>query len=122
MVDLINHPPHYNSHPSGVEAIEITEHLDFCSGNAIKYIWRAGEKNKDKEIQDLRKAVWYLHRWISLVPAKPLIPFPCQDKVASYIKFEPSWRAVALWQIINHQPLSAISTINYEILRIENNV
>lgn len=122
MVDLINHPPHYNFHPSGVEAIEITEHLDFCSGNAIKYIWRAGEKNKDKEIQDLRKAVWYLHRWISLVPAKPLVSFPRQDLVARYIKFEPSWRAIAMWQIINHQPLSAISIIEQEILRIENNV
>lgn len=122
MVDLINHPPHYNFHPSGVEAIEITERLDFCSGNAVKYIWRAGEKNKDKEIQDLKKAIWYLNRWISLVPAQPLIPFPCQDKVASYIKFEPSWRSIAIWQIINHQPLSAISIIEQEILRIENNV
>jgi len=42
--------------------------------------------------------------------------------VAQYIKFESSWKAIAIWQIINHQPLSAISTINYEILRIENNV
>jgi hypothetical protein len=122
MVNLVDHPPHYNSHPSGVEAIEITEHLDFCSGNAIKYIWRAGEKNKDKEIQDLRKAVWYLNRWISLVPAKPLVSFPRQDLVAQYIKFESSWKALALWHIINHQPLSAVSIIEQEILRIENNV
>ena len=122
MVNLVDHPLHYNSHPSGVEAIEITERLAFCPGNAIKYIWRAGEKNKDKEIQDLRKAVWYLSRWISLVPPEPLISFPRQDKVAQYIKFESSWKALALWHIINHQPLSAVIIIEQEILRIENNV
>ncbi len=40
----VDHPPHYNSHPSGVECIEITEHYNFCVGNAIKYVWRAGLK------------------------------------------------------------------------------
>ena len=35
MVDLVNHPPHYSAHPSGVEVIELTEHLPFCLGNAV---------------------------------------------------------------------------------------
>jgi hypothetical protein len=60
--DLVNHPPHYKSHPSGVECITITEHFNFCRGNAIKYIWRAGEK--DCEIKDLKKAAWYIQREI----------------------------------------------------------
>ncbi len=38
--DKVNHPKHYTSHPSGIEAIQITEHYDFCIGNAIKYLWR----------------------------------------------------------------------------------
>ena len=58
----VNHPKHYVSHPSGVECIQVTEHMNFCLGNAIKYIWRADLKGKD--IQDLEKAVWYLQREI----------------------------------------------------------
>lgn len=59
--DPVNHPSHYISHPSGVEAITITEHMNFCLGNAIKYIWRADMKNG---IQDLKKAAWYINREI----------------------------------------------------------
>jgi hypothetical protein len=65
--DLVNHPPHYKSHPSGVECITITEHFNFCRGNAIKYIWRAGEK--DCEIKDLKKAAWYINREIKRLEA-----------------------------------------------------
>jgi hypothetical protein len=62
MSDPVNHPKHYNAHPSGVEAIDIAEHMSFCLGNAIKYIWRADFKND--AIEDLRKAVWYIEREI----------------------------------------------------------
>ena len=58
--DPVNHPKHYNDHPSGVECITITRHMGFNIGNAIKYLWRAGLKDKDFEIQDLRKAIWYI--------------------------------------------------------------
>ena len=60
--DPINHPPHYTTHPSGVECIEIIEHFNFCVGNAIKYLWRAGLKGD--AIDDLRKARWYIDREI----------------------------------------------------------
>lgn len=59
--DPVSKPKHYNVHPSGVETIQITEHMNFCLGNAMKYIWRADEKNG---VEDLRKAVWYLNREI----------------------------------------------------------
>jgi len=69
-VDQVNHPKHYVSHPSGVECIEITEHMNFNLGNAIKYIWRASLKGK--EIEDLRKARWYVDREIQrLMKEKP---------------------------------------------------
>ena len=58
--DEVNQPSHYTSHPSGIECIEITRHHDFAIGNAIKYLWRAGLKNSDNEVQDLEKAVWYI--------------------------------------------------------------
>lgn len=71
-LDRVNHPPHYLNHPSGVECIQITEHMNFCLGNAIKYIWRAGQKGTPKtELEDLRKAAWYVNREIArLVDAK----------------------------------------------------
>lgn len=62
MNDMVNHPPHYTSHPSGIETIDITEHMNFCLGNAIKYIMRS--ELKGKQIEDLKKAVWYINREI----------------------------------------------------------
>ncbi len=60
--DLVNRPPHYTEHPSGIECIQITEHMNFNLGNAMKYIWRADLKNG---IQDLEKARWYINREIT---------------------------------------------------------
>lgn len=62
-VDLVNHPPHYTSHPSGVECITIVEWMSFNCGNAVKYLWRSGEKGF--QIQDLKKARWYVDREIA---------------------------------------------------------
>lgn len=64
--DPVNHPRHYVAHPSGIECIEITRHLPFDIGNAVKYIWRADLKNGD---QDYRKALWYLDDAIANAPA-----------------------------------------------------
>lgn len=63
--DMVNHPPHYNSHPSGVECITITEHMSFTIGNAVKYLWRADLKHDDGGLEDLRKARFYLDREIA---------------------------------------------------------
>jgi len=56
--DPIN--PNYYKKGFGIECIDVTKHFNFCRGNAMKYLWRAGEKNADKEIEDLKKALWYL--------------------------------------------------------------
>ena len=60
--DPVSRPMHYASHPSGVECIQVTEHMNFCIGNAIKYLWRAGLKGD--AIQDLEKARFYIDREI----------------------------------------------------------
>ena len=65
MNDPVNHPSHYNDHPSGVECIQVTEHMGFCVGNAIKYLWRAGKKGST--IEDLKKARWYIDREIQRI-------------------------------------------------------
>lgn len=57
--DPVHHPRHYNTHPSGIECIEVARHFNFNIGNVIKYVWRCDEK--DAPIQDLEKAAWYLN-------------------------------------------------------------
>ena len=63
LTDMVENPPHYTQHPSGVECIEITRHMGFNLGNAIKYIWRTDLKGSD--IEDLRKAAFYIRDEIS---------------------------------------------------------
>ncbi len=63
--DVVNHPKHYNDHPSGVECIVIAEWMNYCLGQVLKYIWRAGIKSSATHIQDLEKARWYLDREIN---------------------------------------------------------
>jgi len=58
MSDDVKHPSHYTQHPSGVECIEITKHMNFTLGNAMKYIWRCGAKGDP--VKDLKKAIEYL--------------------------------------------------------------
>ena len=66
---LVNHPAHYKSHPSGIECIQITEHMNFNLGNAMKYIWRSD--HKASPMQDLKKARWYLDRELARISAGP---------------------------------------------------
>ena len=61
--DPITRPEHYAVHPSGVECITVTEQMNFCVGNAIKYLWRAGLKGS--HLEDLKKARWYVDREIA---------------------------------------------------------
>lgn len=58
MSDPVNNPKHYNSHPAGIECIEIARWFAFSRGNAIKYLWRAGLKGA--AVEDLKKARWYV--------------------------------------------------------------
>jgi hypothetical protein len=61
--DSINHPSHYTAY-KGLEVIDLTEQMNFNRGNAVKYIARAGLKDSDKEVEDLKKAAWYIQREI----------------------------------------------------------
>lgn len=65
MIEKVNHPKHYNLHKSGVECIDVIEHMTFNIGNAIKYLWRA--EHKEKHLEDLKKAAWYINREIERV-------------------------------------------------------
>lgn len=65
--DQVSNPSHYNSHPSGVECIEIIEHMPLNVGNAIKYLWRAGLKDGAPTEQDYKKAIWFITREIQRI-------------------------------------------------------
>lgn len=67
-VDQVNHPPHYKL--AGSEAIDLTEQFNFCRGNALKYIIRAGKKDPAREVEDLNKAIWYLDREVKRLLGK----------------------------------------------------
>ena len=67
MGDVVNHPVHYTD--GGIETIDFIEakKLPYHLGNAVKYISRAGKKDKEKTVEDLQKASWYISRYISLL-------------------------------------------------------
>ena len=73
-MDDVNHPKHYTSHPSRVECIQVTEHMGFNLGNAVKYVWRADLKGN--AIKDLEKAKWYIERELKKRQKKKPAPIP----------------------------------------------
>lgn len=92
--ELVDHPAHYNAHPSGVEAIRFVEHMSFNSGNAAKYIYRHLEKGSP--IPDLRKARWYIERELGrLRGERDAIPPEVLEKLTEH-KDDPIVRAVLL--------------------------
>ena len=72
MTEQVNHPQHYGGEDNPYEAIKVIEacDLDFHLGNTVKYVSRAGKKGTDKELQDLKKALWYLERKIQNLERK----------------------------------------------------
>lgn len=64
--DMVNHPPHYNQHPKGIECIDVIEENPFPNlANAIRYLWRVSWGGKFNDLEDLEKAKWYVEREIS---------------------------------------------------------
>lgn len=102
--ESVNHPKHYNSHPSGVECIDIIRHYCYDIGAAIKYLWRAGLKteegmtDRDKEIEDLRKAIWYINDRIRQLQTESINDASGNSAVSSHTLPQRSlrsrWRAL----------------------------
>lgn len=84
--EKVNHPVHYNDHPSGVEAIDLIEHMVFNLGNAFKYIVRHPLKGGHT---DLNKAIWYLERQLTLPEIKNCSTTPeVEEKFERFLKAE----------------------------------
>ncbi|MDE2344429.1 MAG: DUF3310 domain-containing protein [Betaproteobacteria bacterium] len=90
MNDEVHNPKHYTSHGSGVECIELVENLQFCVGNAVKYLWRKDLKGKHD--QDKDKSIWYLQREIQRVNNHQIVVRRFHD----YVKKHPGDVAAAI--------------------------
>lgn len=100
--DPVKRPRHYNTHASLVECIEVTEQMDYCTGNALKYVWRSDEK--DAPLQDLKKALWYIERAIARVGSAHAARAALRDPrpVERYLAAEPrGFRYVAVAMLWN---------------------
>jgi len=85
--DMVNHPPHYTGHPSGVECIEVAEHLPFCLGNAFKYLFRRDAKGNP--LENIEKAIWYVNRHNETYPDKPELPEEAREALGMVVVHEP---------------------------------
>lgn len=110
--DPVHRPRHYNTHASGVECIEITEHMGFCLGNAVKYLFRCGLKGPP--LEDVRKARWYVARELER-RLREVATTPDIESVAAVSEYPLRgvlcnlWRSARLWRSgRRHQALDAL--------------
>lgn len=112
MTEQINHPAHYTSHPSGIEAIDICQNLGFSPGCAFKYLFRRNVKHEDPRV-DLQKAIWYLRheaaRWGGGLVSVTDHPLPDFSSPEAFLVFFDevlvrSDVAVLLRRILPHEP------------------
>lgn len=94
-MDAVNHPQHYTGFSNGSEVIDITENLSFNLGNVVKYVARAGRKDPNKLVEDLRKAEFYLNRELTRLTV---------GAIENYIEDKPR-RA---WNLLDHVPPNTI--------------
>lgn len=92
--EKVDHPRHYNQHPSGIECIELIEHLPANLANAVKYIWRCGLKQSETPLRDLKSALWYVRRE--------------QRRIAMYeLNGEPGSKTDVVWRALAHQVVTS---------------
>jgi len=124
--DVVDHPKHYNVHPSGVECIEIMERLGSNLGSAFKYIWRAESKH-DTPITDLKKALWYLHRELNIKWEPSTATQERVKRVVSHESFNNGSAMMAIFSAANSENGSvdkravietAIESIESELRRL----
>lgn len=119
--DMVSHPPHYKD-ASGIECIEVTQHMRFCEGNSFKYVYRAGSKGN--LIEDLKKAAWYAERsWTRSRSGNDRIHWLVQRKgeaiADSRDKQGKTFAAGVIRNIVNNRWWQAYDMLMTEIARLE---
>lgn len=129
MYDNVDKPIHYNTHPSGIEAIEITAYLPFCEGNAFKYLFRCGKKSN--LIEDVKKARFYIQHVLKgnfvEIPIRNL-PYEFFNKVLQVWKMEDNPYlaealksiAMSVWSLSREEDMrSALKIVEAYIQELE---
>ena len=111
--DMVNHPPHYKD-ASGIECIEVTQHMQFCGGNCFKYLYRAGKKGSTAE--DLKKAAWYADKaW----EQEEVVNLQAIDGIWVIAKHRSGYIQAAMLYIREDMWADVERQINHEIARLE---
>lgn len=133
MDDMVNHPAHYKANASGVECIDVTKHMNFCLGNAFKYLYRRNHKHNP--VEDMKKAIWYLNAElerrgedypINIRPQVTPIEIELADKIAGAEKENNIGTALGLIARSKYAPdgssflKTAIELVNKQIQEVEN--
>ena len=128
-VDMVNHPPHYTDHPSGVECIEVFEWCSGCTSTAWKYMWCGGKKWND--LEDLKKAQWYIRREIQFTHAlqsrglirQMLVPDSLVAAIRKVLAVESGTRGAVMqqladWIMTGHQNVEWLKAADYYVARM----
>jgi len=106
-VDMVNHPPHYMHHPSGVECIDLAELLPYNTGCMFKYLYRRG--HKDDMLQDLKKAHWYAHRELSVYRTLASLESKNAQCPSPYLRYTHKPRNIqAINDLLENEPDSTL--------------
>ena len=114
--DPVEHPTHYASHPSGIECVDLTEHMNFNLGNAFKYLWRRDQKSD--AVEDLKKARWYLQREASRIKRAMIAHI---DRFNTFSAVEPEGNVLTAMHAIfsGHINLELLTSCEHAIRHID---
>lgn len=117
MNDTVNHPTHYTGRNIGYECIDITQHQDFCVGNAIKYLWRY--KDKGNPAEDLKKARWYAHRAMERQEAVDLEDRHCGIILRRLIETTAGYESAAWYGLLKNEWGIVLSSLDAMLEKTE---
>lgn len=118
MTGNINHPKHYTGRNIGYECIDITQYQTFCTGNAIKYLWRY--KNKGNPVEDLEKARWYAIRASQRQEQVHINDGQCSDILLKLITVTHGYESTAWTGLLQRNWLIVSTAIHMMIKEYEN--
>lgn len=118
MINTIDHPEHYNSRAISYECIDIAQYQTFCTGNAIKYLWRY--KDKGNPIEDLEKARWYAYRASTRQETVNLEDGHCKNILDKLIETTTGYESALWYGLRKNEWLITLGTLDVMIERLQN--
>lgn len=110
MTDNIDHPTHYTGRNIGYECIDIVQFQSFCTGNAIKYLWRY--RDKGKPLEDLEKARWYAYKALTRQETVNMEDGPCATILNRLIETTTGYESAAWYGLRTNNWLITLGTLD----------